>query len=116
MTPLPSPTVGSERLTMIDGLRGVAAVSVALHHFWNNSFFDGGRLRELMPSVGDWVLRHGHLGVVVFFCLSGYVIAHSLVGRRLTLGRAGNFIVRRSIIFRQDELVEIGRPNSVKVY
>ncbi len=85
------------RLPLIDGLRGVAAVAVMLHHFYVNGVFDGGRLRAVTPAPLDWLLRHGHLGVVIFFGLSGFVIAHSLAGRRLTPSRAGNFLLRRSV-------------------
>lgn len=51
------------RFTALDGVRGVAAVAVVLFHF-----------SQLEAS--PW-LRRGWLAVDVFFCLSGFVIAHS---------------------------------------
>lgn len=52
------------RFLFIDGLRGVAALAIAVHHFTANS----GR-REVFPSAS--------IAVDLFFCLSGFVIAHA---------------------------------------
>ena len=56
------------RLKFVDGLRGVAAVMVMLYH-------QVGR-----TSAGELTQR-GHLGVAIFFVLSGFVIT-AVVGTR----------------------------------
>ena len=84
------------RLVFLDGLRGVAATWVVLAHFYVAHSLDVG-LGPVTPAPLDWLLNHATLGVVIFFCLSGYVITHSLAGMRFTLRRAGNFVVRRSV-------------------
>lgn len=49
------------RAILLDGLRGIAAIIVMLHHVW--------------PIVtGDFLWRRGHLAVDFFFMLSGCVI------------------------------------------
>jgi peptidoglycan/LPS O-acetylase OafA/YrhL len=50
-----------------------------------------------MPRAVQSVLEHGNCGVAIFFVLSGFVIAHSLIGRDLTVRDAGRFMLKRSI-------------------
>ncbi len=48
----------------------------------------------------SWINRLFHLGtsgVPIFFVISGYVIAHSIGTKEVSLGYLGNFILRRSI-------------------
>lgn len=73
------------RLLTIDALRGIAAVSVMLHHFV-------GRV-DLPLSLFDW----GYVGVGVFFVLSGYVIAMSVGRRQPNFAFLGRFALRRSV-------------------
>jgi peptidoglycan/LPS O-acetylase OafA/YrhL len=47
----------------LDGLRGIAILSVVLHHF-----------EVRLPGLFDW----GPIGVRIFFLLSGFLITHSL--------------------------------------
>lgn len=54
----------------LDGLRGVAAIIVAIWH-----------RRYWISGYGDW---HGHLAVDFFFLLSGFVIAHAYGERIVT--------------------------------
>lgn len=61
----------SHRYMGLDGLRGVAALVVAVWH-----------RRAWMPSYGDW---HGYLAVDFFFLLSGFVISHAY-GVRIARG------------------------------
>ncbi len=85
----------SKRMTVIDALRGVAALAVILPH--SVGFF------ESLESP-SWPVRFffslsdmGHCGVDVFFVLSGFVIASSLSGALITWRFFLNFALRRSI-------------------
>ncbi|HET9652974.1 MAG TPA: acyltransferase [Usitatibacter sp.] len=59
-----SPTALAARYQLLDGLRGILALAVVVHHFTATS----GR-REVFASSA--------LAVDFFFCLSGFVIAHA---------------------------------------
>jgi peptidoglycan/LPS O-acetylase OafA/YrhL len=50
-----------------------------------------------MPAPVEWFFKLGHLGVPIFFVLSGFVIAHSIGKDRVTPGYFGRFILRRSL-------------------
>ncbi|QQO13534.1 acyltransferase [Bradyrhizobium diazoefficiens] len=60
----------SEKLNTLDGMRGIAAISVLLLHIGN-------------WVEHRWIFSHGYLAVDFFFCLSGFVMAHAY-GERLT--------------------------------
>lgn len=87
------------RFLFIDGLRGVAALCVALFHFqhpWQALDIQ----KQLDATLPHWARGAAHFleyGVEVFFVLSGFVIAHSLWGQRITPRFAGNFALRRSL-------------------
>ena len=53
-------------------------------------------LTSVLPLSLPKILRHGDLGVEVFFVLSGFVIAHQR-GRPITPAFAGRFALRRAI-------------------
>lgn len=72
------------RYVFLDGLRGVAALAVVVHHFSSSS----GR-REIFAS--------GPLAVDFFFCLSGFVIALSY-HERLLAGMSVAHYLRRRVI------------------
>jgi peptidoglycan/LPS O-acetylase OafA/YrhL len=83
------------RLAFIDALRGLAASWVMVFHFYNE-LTRGGQVQRV-PSPLHELLRHGMLGVNVFFVLSGFVIAMSVGSERVTPGFVGRFALRRSI-------------------
>jgi peptidoglycan/LPS O-acetylase OafA/YrhL len=81
------------RLSFIDGLRGVAMLSVLLYHCWVHTIRSpialsaGGRHLDLTAP-----LHYGYLGVNLFLLLSGFCLTYPLAGRgqaqfRLDLGR-----------------------------
>src|SRR6266496_2774754 len=76
------------RLGTIDGLRGIAAFSVAWFHFTN-----GGKL------LGDgWLKssgRYGGVGVEIFFVISGFIIPYSLYRANYRSRDFGVFLVKR---------------------
>ena len=72
-----------KRVLYLDGLRGVAILSVMLWHYTNwdyARFFPYGTAYAAIP-----VLDHGWVGVNIFFLISGYVIL-------LTLDRCSTFL------------------------
>ena len=80
---------------ILDGLRGVAAISVVIFHF----------MEIAVPDYHvNWV-AHTYLAVDFFFCLSGFVIAYAYDGRLPQLGLA-SFVKLRLI--RLHPLVIIG--------
>jgi peptidoglycan/LPS O-acetylase OafA/YrhL len=76
-------TTRSGKLAAMDGVRGVAVLTVFLSH-------SSGREQALAPWLHFQGI--GHLGVYLFFVLSGFLLAHTLFRRRQS---AGEFYVRR---------------------
>ncbi|WP_066942302.1 acyltransferase family protein [Microtetraspora fusca] len=62
------------RIAGLDGIRGLAALFVVLHHCWLLSF--PGFPSAAAPAWSGW-LAYGHLAVVVFIVLSGFSLAVS---------------------------------------
>lgn len=79
-------SANSTRVGEIDALRGIAALAVMLFHFTT-------RIEQLYPMGGAASLdfRHGHLGVNLFFIISGYVIFMTLQRTRRPL----DFVISR---------------------
>lgn len=68
-------SLGPARLARLDGLRGVAAVGVVLHHIF--FYFASWPLAQPPPfHFADWFEHSGWTLVDLFFLLSGYVFAH----------------------------------------
>tara|TARA_R110001583_G_scaffold96287_1_gene240419 strand:+ start:285 stop:1256 length:972 start_codon:yes stop_codon:yes gene_type:complete len=60
-------------VTELDALRGIAVLLVVFYHYFY-------RYAELYnPEVSVGVARYGHLGVELFFLISGFVIFYSLL-------------------------------------
>lgn len=77
----------SHKFIALDALRGIAAVMVIFQHFWEMSNPSDARLKP-------WLLFcAGHEAVILFFVLSGFVLAHQIRGYELS--DYGEFIVRR---------------------
>jgi len=82
------------RYKFIDGLRGLAAISVVLYHLSGNA---GAELQQLLPEFINIALTYGYLGVPVFFVISGFVIALSVGNVNITPRYFSLFVLRRSI-------------------
>ncbi|WP_316798753.1 acyltransferase [Pedobacter frigidisoli] len=84
-----------QHFAVLDGLRGVAALSVVIFHFMEIIFT-------------DWTqnfIGHGFLGVDFFFCLSGFVIGYAYDNRMEKLGITEFFKAR---VIRLHPLVVVG--------
>ena len=75
-----------QHFEILDGLRGVAAISVVLFHF----------MEIAVPDYHDNFIAHAYLAVDFFFCLSGFVVAYAYDGRLSELG-VWNFFKLRLI-------------------
>jgi peptidoglycan/LPS O-acetylase OafA/YrhL len=86
----------SAKFTLVQALRGIAALWVVLFHAAEGKHIES--IRAATPTwLFDAVFEAGHFGVSIFFALSGFVIAHSLRHADATPRYVGSFIVRRSI-------------------
>jgi peptidoglycan/LPS O-acetylase OafA/YrhL len=88
----------SNRIGAIDGLRGIAAVTVAFVFHWQHL---GGaqppsHVWFLSPRPLQWLQLYGWLGVDMFFLLSGFIFARNYA-EGIASGRVGGheFFVRR---------------------
>lgn len=79
------------RFTFIDGLRGLAASIVVLFHALRGNHID------IPPEELVSLVVLGEAGVAIFFVISGFVIAHSLLKSEPALSGSFLFILRRSI-------------------
>jgi peptidoglycan/LPS O-acetylase OafA/YrhL len=81
------------RLVGLDGIRGLAALFVVLHHCWLLSF--PGFPAATGPWWAAW-LAYGHLAVVVFIVLSGFSLAVSPARSGWRLDGLRRFAQRRA--------------------
>ena len=95
----PAPAEAAKtRYYLIDGLRGIAALLVMLHHFYNETAESiRGAVATVLPRPIEWVIERGAAGVDIFFIISGFVIALSVGRSRVTPRYFGNFALRRSL-------------------
>ncbi len=80
---------------ILDGLRGIAAVSVVVFHF----------MEIAVPDYEKSFIAHAYLAVDFFFCLSGFVIAYAYDAKLSKIG-VGTFFKLRLI--RLHPLVIVG--------
>jgi len=88
-------SINNERMTFIDGLRGIACIMVILPH--SQLFFyqeNPDNLAFLLTTIASY----GYLGVEIFFVISGFVIAYSIRKIRISNVKVFfNFFIRRLI-------------------
>ena len=83
----------SRRVVGLDGIRGLAALFVVVHHCWLMSFH--GYPSNTGPSWLGFLL-YGHFAVVVFITLSGFSLAISPARKGWQLGSKSVFGQRRA--------------------
>src|SRR6266571_2809022 len=81
------------RVVGLDGIRGLAALFVVVHHCWLMTFH--GYPRNTGPFWLGWLL-YGHFAVVVFITLSGFSLAISPARKGWQLGGKARFAQRRA--------------------
>ena len=77
--------ISRQRYVFLDGLRGVAALAIVIHHFTQHSIGH----RSVFSSAA--------IGVELFFCLSGFVLAYSY-HERLIQGMALTLYAKKRLI------------------
>jgi peptidoglycan/LPS O-acetylase OafA/YrhL len=90
--PAPSPR-SSSRIVGLDGIRGLAALFVLVHHCFLASF--PGYPRMTGPWWAGWMI-YGHLAVVVFIVLSGFSLAVAPARHGWGLNGIGRYAHRRA--------------------
>src|ERR1041384_1835775 len=88
--------MGHGRISVVEAMRGIAAISVALFHF----------SVQLQGPVRD-IFAYGWLGVDVFFVISGFVIPLSLYGRGYSIRQFPQFMARRLVRLEPPYLASI---------
>ena len=88
----------STRISIIEAMRGIASIGVALFHFSSQMTSE---IPKLLHSVG-W------LGVDIFFVISGFVIPLSLHGKGYSVRSFPNFLLKRLVRLEPPYLASIG--------
>lgn len=83
-----------KRFTLLDSLRGIAALAVVFCHLSTFGLKEHVEKFQWLDKACS-VLDLGRLGVQIFFVISGFVIVHSLWSLPLTARSIGIFIARR---------------------
>ncbi|WP_436528766.1 acyltransferase family protein [Actinoplanes sp. HUAS TT8] len=85
--------ITTHRIPGLDGLRGLAALYVVLHHCWLLSF--PGYPANTGPGWLGWLV-HGRFAVVVFITLSGFSLALAPARNAWQLGGTRRYAARRA--------------------
>jgi len=88
--------MGHGRISVVEAMRGIAAISVALFHF----------SVQLEGPARD-IFAYGWIGVDVFFVISGFVIPLSLSGRGYSVRQFPQFMLRRMVRLEPPYLASI---------
>ena len=83
----------TSRVPALDGIRGLAALYVVMHHCWLVTFH--GYPANTGPTWLGWLV-FGHLAVVGFIVLSGFSLAMAPARHGWKLGGLGRFARRRA--------------------
>lgn len=93
------------RLAILDVLRGLAALWVALYHFTQNGPFHAGfPADQPLKTMGT----HGWLGVYVFFVISGFILPWTMDRSGYRLRDYGRFLWKRLLRLHPLYLLSVG--------
>ncbi|MBV6626272.1 MAG: acyltransferase [Rivularia sp. (in: Bacteria)] len=82
----------------IDGLRALAALWVILFHSVTDADKTISQFTDTLPKWFVYIVfEKGHLGVAVFFVISGFLISHSLKNTQFNFAWFKNFVLRRLV-------------------
>ena len=76
-------TSGSRVIPEIDGLRFLAIVPVILQHFKERMERISPTFNSKPDKIFDSILSQGHIGVYIFFCISGFILALPFAKQKL---------------------------------
>lgn len=107
VTTPPSSAAPAVRFVFVDGLRGLAALGIALYHIWRYEPLPYPSL-EFVPPIVDWLLLRTWIGVQFLLVVSGFVIAYTLRNTWVTPREAVSFVVRRIVRLLPPYWVTIG--------
>jgi peptidoglycan/LPS O-acetylase OafA/YrhL len=85
-----APLPRAARYAALDGLRGLAAAAIVVHHAW---LFDNGDTRPHAIDAFDSFMDELRLGVALFFVLSGFLVYRPFVAAALDGRRRPSFAV-----------------------
>ena len=96
------PITPAARFAFVDGLRGLAALGIALYHTWRyEPALTTDPLtyasNDFVPAAIDWMLLRTWVGVQFLLVVSGFVIAFTLRNTWVTPREALSFVGRRII-------------------
>ena len=96
------PIKPAARFAFVDGLRGLAALGIALYHTWRyEPALTTDPLtyasNDFVPAAIDWMLLRTWVGVQFLLVVSGFVIAFTLRNTWVTPREALSFVGRRII-------------------
>ena len=95
-----------KRMTLIDGLRGIAALMVVVAH--STGLWDETTKSSYLSAFIHEVISYGRLGVPIFFVLSGFAIAYSVRKAQPTPNWLLKFLLKRLIRLTPPYWVSIG--------
>ena len=90
--------INNNRIKSLDGLRGVAVISVVAFHYINNQIPDGSWLITKFGKpalILQKITYFGWAGVNLFFILSGFLIGNILLRNKKSPGYFKTFYIRR---------------------
>jgi peptidoglycan/LPS O-acetylase OafA/YrhL len=96
------PIKPAPRFMMLDGVRGLAALGVAVYHIWR---YEPAATTEpltyasnqFVPPFVDWLLLHSWYPMQSLLVLSGFVIAFTMRNTWVTPREVVSFVVRRFV-------------------
>lgn len=94
----------------LNWLRGIAALLVCLYHFreyvWHNE----------IPNTFLHFISYGHLGVIMFFVISGFIIPYSLYSKGYTITNFTQFLAKRTLRIEPPYIIIIALIIAVQYY